>query len=266
MKVVVIGGGFVGQLVQLAIPDAVILDWRKVAPADHLGTRVGPQYLWEPIPGVPSREFNVRTTVDGCLATPDSIRAYKKKIGKEHDGGNWGLQFRPLTVGFHSQLPLPTIRFGCRVTDVVERKVVVNGQEEVPFDWLISTIPLPALLNILGSHHASEFRSDPIYMLRRLRKPQMFDSDLWLDYNSNPYDPVYRQTWTGGESFSESLSSVEGAFRIVPGKIHPHQGSETMVDSLRALRCQCFGRFGTWRPDELAHETWKHIQYWKESI
>jgi hypothetical protein len=81
MNIVVIGGGFVGQLVQLAIPEARILDWRKAAPANHLETRMGPQYLWEPIPGVPSESFAVTTLVDSEPPTPERILAYKKKIG-----------------------------------------------------------------------------------------------------------------------------------------------------------------------------------------
>jgi len=269
MNVVVIGGGFVGQLVQWAIPEARILDWRNRAPTDHLETRVGPRYLWEPIPGVPSKSFEVVTTIDGLPACPESILAYKKKVGKESDGGDWGLQFRHHTTGFHSQLPVPSIEFGKRVVEINHRsRLLWTGDNEmVNYDWLVSTIPLPALLDIFGSIHSTSFKSQVIYMTQTRDDSVEMGNAMWMNYISDPGTPIYRVTSLLQERFRESLVRIEpNSLKIMPGKIFTHPGSEQLISQLTSLRCQCFGRFGTWRPDELAHETWSHIVAWRDYI
>lgn len=268
MNVVVIGGGFVGQLVQWAIPEARILDWRNHAPVNHLETRIGPRYLWEPIPGVPSKSFEVVTTIDGSRATAESIYAYKKKVGKENDGGNWGIQFRHRTTGFSSQLPVPRIEFGKRVVEINHRKrgLLTGDAEVLTYDWLVNTIPLPALLDIFGSVHTPFFKSEVIYMTRT-KDDSVVRDVMHMNYISNPQTPIYRETITLQERFTESLVRTEPtALKIMPGKIFTYPGSEQLIAQLSSLRCQCFGRFGTWRPDELAHETWSHIVAWRDQI
>jgi len=268
MQVVVIGGGFIGQLVQLAIPEARVLDWRKTPPADHLETRVGPQYLWEPIDGVPSSAFLVTTLVDGMEPTDDAILRYKRKIGKESDGGDWGLQFQHEMVGWSSQLPKPRVEYDQMVRMVDLRSHVLGMTDRlIEYDILVSTIPLPALLALLitgPEYDINGFKSDPIYMS---------DSDLpasvegmTLDYISDPLNPWYRHTHIGIKKYMESIHPQLGCRRIVPGKIHPYADSERVLAQLELNGCFCFGRFATWRPDELAHQTWQSILKWKKAV
>jgi len=267
-SVVVIGGGFVGQLVQLAIPEARVLDWRKTAPVDHLETRVGPQYLWEPIDGVPSSAFLVTTLVDGLEPTDESILRYKTKIGKQSDGGNWGVQFQHEMLGWASQLPKPRVEYNQLVRMVDLRGHVLGMTDSlIPYDILISTIPLPALLAMLitgPAYDINGFKSDPIYMM---------DSDLdesvegmTLNYISDSLDPWYRLTYAGVKKYAESLHPQLGCRRIVPGKIHPYSDNESILAQLELENCICFGRFATWRPDELAHQTWQQILAWKKAV
>jgi hypothetical protein len=268
MKVVVIGGGFVGQLVQLAIPEARVLDWRKTAPANHLETRVGPQYLWEPIPGVKSESFPVTTTVDGMPPTPESILAYKQKIGKADDGGDWGLQFQYETIGWSSFLPKPRIEYNqtVRMVDLLGRCLGMADWTTIEYDLLINTIPMPAFLSmmIVGPEYRDEFRSDPIYMTSHPAPAPV--EGMILNYVSGPDLPCYRETRSGHDVFYESLCPSEGSRRILPGKIHPHRENETILGVLQTYDCFCFGRFATWRPDELAHQTWKEIEQWKNHV
>jgi hypothetical protein len=77
---------------------------------------------------------------------------------------------------------------------------------------------------------------------------------------------LYRETFTGTTKFVESLSPQPHSKKIIPGKIHPHSESEILLVTLKTYDCYCFGRFATWRPDELAHETWQQIEEWKESM
>lgn len=267
-KVVVIGGGFVGQLVQHAYPSARVLDWRKTAPVNHLETRIGPQYLWEPIPGCKSEAFQVTTLVDGEPPSDESILAYKKKIGKENDGGDWGLQFQHKTTGYSSDLPKPNVEYNrqVRMVDLLGRSLGMADWSTITYDLLINTIPLNAFLElmIVGPEFSDPFRHDPIYMT--LAPNDGHVEGMILDYNSSPNDPTYRSTSSGYMRYHESLIPNNASRRIMPGKIHPHRESETIMAQLMTYDCLCFGRFATWRPDELAHQTWKDIAEWKERL
>ena len=264
--VVVIGGGYVGQLVQLRIPSVRILDWRKTPPTNHLETRMGPQYLWEPIPGVESISFPVRTLVDGKIPTYDSILAYKRKIGKQDDGGDWGEQFRYKTTGWHSALPVPRVEYNSHVrgVDLSAHSLLMDNDRIISYDLLVNTIPLDFFLNLCATSPRVHYpwKQNPIYMSTGVQGIPM-EEGMILNYLSDPATPTYRETAVPGKMFYESLEPQPSAVKIMPGKIHPHQESEDVLRSLRMFDVYCFGRFATWRPDELAHETWKHIDAWK---
>jgi hypothetical protein len=270
MNIVVIGGGFVGQLVQLALPDARVFDHRKEPPLDHLETRRGPQYLWQPIPGVQNEEFKVTTLVDGEKPTELGIRAYKQKIGKLNDGGDWGRQFQHETVGYHAHLPKPRVEYGrtIRMVDLPGQAIGLDS-EVIKYDVLINTIPLPKFIDLLivGPSINEKFRNDPIYMTlypdRDRRRFREMKEGIVLDYITAPKNPVYRQTTRDGDLFCESITPIDGSVKIFPGKIHPHDEAAHAIAQLAAFDCYCFGRFATWRPDELAHETWEDIMAWK---
>jgi hypothetical protein len=262
MRIVVIGGGFVGQMVQLIAPKARVLDWRKSAPANHLDTRVGPQYLWEPIPGVESESFEVTTLVDGVMPTPERIVAYKKKIGKEQDGGDWGLQFQYKMTGWHSKLPVPRVEYARQVAlvNAPERFLDLQSGGRIRYDLLINTIPLNAFLQLVRPTITlnTPFRHDPIYM--SIGSCLNTEKGMVLNYISDPSTSCYRVTINGTQEFRESLVPDNGAKRLLPGKIHPHHRSADLLVELRQFSIYNFGRYATWRPDELAHETWKDIQ------
>jgi hypothetical protein len=276
-RIAVIGGGFIGQLVQYAVPSARVLDWRKTPPKDHMETRnLGPQYLWEPIPGVPSHSFPVTTLVDGEPPTPDTILAYKRKIGKADDGGDWGLQFQHQTIGWESTLPVPRIEYGktVKMISLPEKTLGMADWSTVEYDLLVSTIPLPAFLDMLivGPEYQNGFRSNPIYISTtpKIHEQTQPEPRMVLNYLSNPDDPHYRITSVvAGQvsvEYAESLVSIPGEVATIlkPGKIHPHKESQLICSMLATYDCFCFGRFATWAPDELAHQTWKSIVEWKE--
>jgi hypothetical protein len=270
--VVVIGGGYVGQLIQLAMPSARLLDWRKTPPANHMDTRMGPQYLWEPIPLVESFSFPVTTLVDNQPPTPDSILTYKKKIGKEDDGGDWGLQFQHHSTGWHSKLPVPKVEYGRLVkgVDLSAHQLLLADDVFIDYDVLINTIPLDFFLKLCLIpplvHHP--WKNNPIFMVREKQSAGV--DGMVLNYLSNPDQPFYRETKSDDQVFYETLDvdCVVGVShtKILPGKIHPHPESEDVLRALKLFDVHCFGRFATWRPDELAHETWKHITGWRGSL
>jgi hypothetical protein len=267
--VVVVGGGFIGQLIQWAIPSVRLLDWRKTAPSNHLETRmVGPQYLWEPIPGVESYSFEVETLVDSAPPTPESVLAYKRKIGKEHDGGDWGLQFQHLTTGWHSQLPTPRVEYNQHVkaVDLSGHRLRMADGRIIEYDVLLNTIPLDAFLKLclISPPIYTPWKQDRIYL--RTETLDGSYAGMRLNYLSDPASRFYRQTLTADKMFFETLEPGPDVKPLPLGKIHPHPQSEDVLRALKVFDTFCFGRFATWRPDELAHQTWQNILEWKGTL
>jgi hypothetical protein len=275
MKTIVIGGGITGRMVKLVDPTATIYDWGQRPTGDRGLTRAfGANYLWEPLEGFECAEVEVVTHVDGTPATPASVLAYKRKVFKESDGGDWGLQFKERTVGYELlAFPDVDIVYETRVKYIdAERHVVglqaTNGPvREEEYDRLVSTIPLFALLPMthLGLDNV-DFSYSPIYVKVSARPPDapFPPSVMYVNYLSSPDVPAYRFCDRGGERHYEGLTTmgVLPTKKLVPGKIRPLPETKRrqIVDYLGEFGIRCFGRYGTWRPDELVHDTWKEIR------
>jgi len=270
MEIIVIGGGISGRLFQFYVPDAQILDWGKSPKKNKSLTRMyGANYLWEELPGIECKEFSVITHVDGQEATHDSIRRYKEKIGKTFDQAHWDAQFKPLMTGYDIvSLPEPRIRYECRVKEIFvkDKKLMLSSGAQVPYDVLISTIPLYALMEMCHVEQSRPFQYRPIFVRiedRPLEAP--YAEDIWyVNYLSDSDIAPYRFTDREGFRHYEGLSSMGKipTRKIVPGKIYPNPASSFILESFEKENIFCFGRFARWDPEELLHDTVKHINSW----
>lgn len=273
MKIIIIGGGFLGQLLHVFFPRARVFDWRPSAPSGLASRELGPQYLWEEIPELPCKWFDVHTTVDGCDATPDSILAYKRKVGKEHDDGDWCAQFAPHMIGWNCTMPEPRVEYNKRILQVrADRRTLSMADGSVEsFDLLLSTIPLPSMLSMCGwTEHLREFKSCPIHLKYRATTFQVHDSSMHVDYRSRLDSPVYRETLRNGRLFLESLQPFgytpnASTTKILPGKIYANPFARRFTQQLSYNGIHCYGRFSTWTPDELAHETLRAVRTFKQA-
>lgn len=272
MKVIVIGGGFLGHLIHhLFWPKSRVFDWRAHPPS-ILTRDLGPQYLWESIPELKCRNFMVHTTVDGKNATEASILAYKEKVGKSQDNSDWRAQFRPWMPGYDIDLPHVPVEYGKRVIsiDVNQHTLVMLDGTPYRYDLLISTIPLPSLLQLCGISLRHPFRFRRIYMHRAYLGLPAATDDMVVNYISAHTTHVYRQTIRDGSIFTESLEPLNvpdpnNVTSLMPGKIYAHDESESILDTLKRNGILCFGRYATWRPDELAHETLHRIREYRSA-
>jgi len=272
VKIVIIGGGYLGQLLHTLLPTARVFDWRTTAPAAE-SRAFGPQYLWTPIYGLPFNSFQVVTTVDGKDATPESILAYKKKVGKEQDQSDWRSQFRSVMAGYDVQLPPARVEYGMRIIGInlIARTIHLASGVVEPYDWIISTIPLPALWAMTGKSLPEEpLESRPIYVWTE--EAEML-SYMQVNYVSDPTNPVYRITIRQGKRFFESLEpltlpigSERQVHRLMPGKIYSHNQTGPMRAELLQARVMTVGRYGAWNPEELAHETYAEVRDWKNRM
>jgi hypothetical protein len=140
----------------------------------------------------------------------------------------------------------------------------------IDYDVLINTIPLDAFLRLclIPPLVHDPWKQDRIY----LRTEQIAGSHagmrMRLNYLSDPKNRFYRETLSANKIFAETLHPAPGDIvKPLPvGKIHTHPQSEDVLRALKVFDTFCFGRFSTWRPDELAHQTWQHITAWKGTL
>jgi hypothetical protein len=276
MRIIILGGGFIGQLIHVMFPKARVFDWRPKAPSKS-SRSFGPQYLWESIEELPCKRFDVLTTIDGEMPTPDAIFAYKQKVGKEQDGGDCLAQFRPHMNGWDCQLPEPRVEYGRHVIriDTNQKLLDLQGGTVERYDILLNTIPLYALLSICGhAHTIRHFRYKPIYMsyLPHISEHNPAPlREMHVNYISVPDTSIYRETIRDGQLFRESLEPngyqvLIPSIKLTPGKIYPNPDAGTYLDQLARDDIFCYGRYATWDSDELAHRTLANVRAFKKAI
>lgn len=273
VPIAVIGGGITGQLVKYQCPEAVVYDWHTHAPP--LTRMFGANYLWEPIGDLPCTAFDVTTHVDGMSPSMATIALYKEKIGKLSeltDLDTIPRQFLAHQTGYELTMPRMEVAFGYRVTYIdrsMHRIKFANG-EEVIYDHLVSTIPLYSLLSLLGMPEPTgRLKFRPIFFKVMAIPPDAIPITGWyVNYLSDPLIKPYRYCDRNGERHYESLEPYASVAtkRFSPGKIYPHPAVPEYLELLNGYNIQTFGRFGSWDPDELVHQTWHRISEWKEAM
>ena len=269
-KVIVIGGGITGHLVQFCIPHARVLDWAKPPRQGRSLTRMyGANYLWEPLEGIECRKFTVITHVDGAEANYESIRRYKEKIGKTFDQAHWDAQFKTVMEGYDiSVMPDTNISYECRVKEIFmkDKRLLLGTGENIEYDILISTVPLYALMDMCHIPQKRPFQYRPIFIRiedRPLEAP--YPPTTWyINYLSDPDIPPYRYTDRDNKRHYEGLSGMGKipTRKISPGKIFPNLVSPIVLEALEKENIFCFGRFARWDPEELLHTTFSLIKKW----
>jgi hypothetical protein len=276
VNVVCIGGGISGHLVKLRIPKARVLDFRR-SPTP-MTRQFGGNYLWEPLPGVTCRSFQVITTVDGHPPDEEAVIRYKRKIGKGLDS-NWTQQFRHQMVGYDI-VDWPRkldIDYGHIVKAIDPEKRFIHadgpaGPCHIPYDVLLSTVPLYGLVGMLPSSiRGPALAYAPIYVTTTSIPPDAppTPEGAWLvNYISDPKVPAYRTTDRDGARHYESLVQTGvPTKRIAPGKVYPDPAATEFVNMLaHVFGIYCFGRFATWNPEELVHETDANIRAWQAGM
>jgi hypothetical protein len=144
------------------------------------------------------------------------------------------------------------------------------GQPPVYYDILVSTIPLYSLLNMLQLREPpGRLQHKPIFFKVTARPPDApYPTEvMYVNYLSNPDIPPYRFCDRFGERHYESILPFDGPSvkRYAPGKILSHPGVPSILEELEGFGIYTFGRYGSWHPDELIHETWHRIAAWKEN-
>src|SRR6266540_2489111 len=283
MRILVIGGGMVGRLVQFLVPDAEILEIRP-AP-DMTGTVLRPFgafYLWRPLPGLPCEPINITTHIDAAPATAASMRLYKRKVGKDRESDvSWESQFKEKQIGYSliSFPPEGPVRYNTQVERIwVDKKCIeTRDGATLLYDVLVSTIPLPLLMQLCRIVPEVRLQSASIYIQvfpaklpwdGRAAKPGMYVNYL-TDSHLDTYRVTRRPGPDGDEYHYESLVEPKKDReykRITPGKIYDNVRTKGWVATLAAKDIYCFGRYATWDSNELTHDSFERIMAWKDKL
>lgn len=273
MRVVVIGGGISGRIVQLFFNRAVVLEARDEIKESQLTRNFGTNYLWEPLEGFKCRKLDVVTHVDGSEPTEASIKRYKNKIGKGYENReDYMEQFHPHSTGWEiEEYPPCKIQYNMEVKEVdILRKVItcidMKTAVEVHwnYDFLFSTAPLPVLVKLCGLQNKyptnTMFKYKPIYIKIEdvpSRNPDM----IYVNYVSDPTVSEYRFCIRNGKKHIESLSPMTPEDKkIYPGKIYEDPHVEKLLSDLKENDIIPIGRFGKWASDELVHSTYNEVK------
>lgn len=271
MKIVGIGGGMTGRMLNHLCPAAKVFEARSFLPEDQLMVNFGTNYLWKFLPGFSCKPIKVITHIDGRDATEASIKRYKTKVGKSYESAEDCLeQFEPESRGWEIVgYPENSIMYGYRAVevDIKSRTVtfVVDGDPfRVEYDMLFSSIPLNILVSLCGLDYTypvnTTFKSSPITVA--IHGDYNFESSLiYVNYISDPTIPEYRVCQRNGKIHVESLRPLEGnTIKLFPGKIHDNPLTREIVRYLNAHDVFPVGRFGKWSSDELIHNTYEELQ------
>lgn len=274
MMDIILGGGITGRLAKQLFPDAVVLERKSKRKSDNLTRMWGTNYLWEPIPGNRCFSFQVLTHVNGATPTAEGIHNYKQKVNRGEGGHNWGLQFKEKTTGYDFfNVPDVAMHHGVVAEKLdLDKKILITSGGDFTYDRIISTIPLPYLAELIGLCTKTpegtycDFPSAPIYVTVS-GEPSTKDPGhrgMYVNYITDSTNRTYRECYRGLLWHRESLLPAEKAIPVFPGKIYPSKMAGPLVSELRNRNVFCFGRYASWTENELVHQTWKKLWWFKQ--
>lgn len=262
-SVLVLGAGVSGLLAAARWPNAVVLERQPASTPPILWATF---YSHRYIPKFAERPLTVRTRVAGSGGPAEyALKVYGdsgvpvslSSVAPVAEMHEWdGRQLLSVADG--------RVRTECEVAhiDVSARKLVLRGGEQVWYDWLISTIPLPSLLRLIGAGEGvATFRSLPIFLRRRTAEPAAPAGEQWVTYWPGPEVAYYRTSQRGRQLTEEHLYPCPGpVIVLLPGKIFQHSVAAEWVKRLEGDRIISLGRYAEWKPKLLSHQTWERLQ------
>lgn len=277
----ILGAGLVGRMIGVLVSGMASSTLLESKSKDvSLNAFMGAQYLHEPVPVFSTRRKQIITTVDGLKATPESIQKYKEKIGKRENAEDCLEQFKLLTWGYEV-LKVPDeglhICYDSLIKHIdLEGGIVYTEKGMYVYRRLISTLPFTVFNSLTDNPDWKKkeifLRHSPIYVRTQHDSDRSNLSVFFVDYVSDPKSKHYRVTRRNGEMHFEYLEEVPESRAIFPGKIYAFaeelsEIGKFQMELRKRFNVYHFGRWATWRPDELAHQTYHEakevIQTWK---
>lgn len=284
MRVVVLGSGLSGKLSVLAL--------HRSFPECEV-TLVGPEsnfpyglfYFNEKIQRVADKEITVSYSKFGDCSWEDyqfKSRGVRLPVSSSSKSSLYKAEEGLTETGYRLNIEnneLDEVNKYCtriysfaKVVDQYNNLLVCQDGTCLKYDYLISTIPLPKFLKMLGIYF-DDFKYKPIYVRNTFfttysdrskysKNPNNIlekTSRIDIEYNCSKEDPVYR-TSTYYDSLGrtivvseESLEEIDNFDqKLIPGKIIP-----TNVPELYSPNIKIFGRYAKWEYHYLVTDTYR---------
>lgn len=277
MGTIIIGAGISGLMAAHKFPLALILergDEDSVMPMINATF-----YAHEFVPKFAEQEIMVRTVIRGDGTAQD----YAEKIygDRNHPVSMEHVDYEIKAWKWNSVALLEKVKGRILWKTNVKRIDLYLGRIYVvdsplidtgffDFDKLITSVPLPVLLRMVGWSVDAPFRSDPIWLFDDVvaAKDMLPEGQQHVIYYPDLSVPYYRSNQMGGTKVIEFEYSNRMAPDYVrrrgvplhPGKIWPHPEAGELVERLKQYNTFCAGRYACWSPKMLSHHTWKAIQ------
>ena len=217
---IIIGAGLAGCLAGALHPNARIFEAESQLPANHRAVlRFRDDKIAQAL-GIPFRRVRVHKSivVQGRhidRANPEVMNMYSRKVaGRAMERSIADIEPVDRFVApsdFHEQLAtkcIGRIEFGHPITSLNRDEINNLNRRDIP---VISTIPMPRMLNLLGIQHHHEFKFEPIFV-ERWHVP---DCDVHQTiYFPGDETPVYRATLTGSDLIVECAEEYPGCVDI----------------------------------------------------
>lgn len=118
----------------------------------------------------------------------------------------WNLENKERWISvsdFESKIP---VKLGCKVEKINNNEIFFDGTSE-RFDFLISTIPIIYLLNLIDLDSDLSFKFNPIWVYKA--ELPVFSDVYQTIYFPDIFNPVYRSSVDGNYFIIESLSEID---------------------------------------------------------
>ena len=278
---IILGAGMAGCLAGVLDPKAIILEAAPEPTTTHRAVLRFREDKISKVTGIPFRPVMVRKAIwlDGqeVMPTPRVCNLYSQKItGKILDRSIRSIESVQRFVApddFHLQLAeqcKARIKYNSPVVAIGKTSLRIDGGsgsiERAPDEPILSTMPMPTLMLLLGIQHREKFDFQPITVTRyKLPGTDVFQTI----YFPSGETPVYRATMTGDDLIIESVADsstpleVCEAFgishsQLLPvsenvqkyGKIAPiddRMRKHIMFTASADFRVYSLGRFACWR-------------------
>lgn len=218
---IILGAGMAGCLAGVLDPKAIILEAAPEPTASHKAVLRFREDKISKVTGIPFRPVMVRKAIwlDGreVLPTPRVCNLYSQKVtGKILDRSIRSIEPVQRFVApddFHLQLAeqcKARIKYNSPVEAISKKHLRVgNGGigliERAKDESILSTMPMPTLMKLLGIQHREKFDFQPITVTRyKLPGADVFQTI----YFPSPNDSVYRATMTGDDFIVESVREI----------------------------------------------------------
>ena len=279
---IILGAGMAGCLAGVLDPKAIILEAAPEPTTTHRAVLRFREDKISKVTGIPFRPVMVRKAIwlDGqeVMPTPRVCNLYSQKItGKILDRSIRSIESVQRFIApddFHLQLAeqcKARIKYNSPVEAISKKHLRVgNGGigliERAPDESILSTIPMPTLMLLLGIGHHEKFDFQPITVTRyKIPGADVFQTI----YFPASETPVYRATMTGDDLIIESVANISiplavcAAFGISYSQLQPisenvqkygkiapiddRMRKHMMFTASADFRVYSLGRFACWR-------------------